>query len=82
MNCKATLPSAECAFDLFDKPSPKTVAGVVVTTAFRASLIAAGAYVAGVRDPKVLALAAFGGAASVEVFVLGWVYMQKRGIVT
>src|SRR5438105_3758919 len=52
--CKATLPSADCAFDFLDAPSPKTVAGLVVTTCFRGSLIAAGAYVFGVRDPKVL----------------------------
>ena len=79
--CKATLPSAECAFDFLDTPNPKTTAGLVVTTAFRASLIAAGAFAAGVRDPKVLIAASVGGALSVEAFVVGWVYLQKRGLV-
>jgi hypothetical protein len=78
--CKATLPSAECAFDFIDG-QPGSTLGVLGTTAFRALLIAGGAYAAGVRDPRTLLAASLGGALAVEGFVIGWVYMQKKGVV-
>lgn len=80
MNCKATLPSAECAFD-FIEGKPGSGAGVIGTTLFRACLIGLGAYLVGVRDRDTLLKVSLGGAASVEAFVIGWVYMQKRGLV-
>lgn len=80
MFCKATLPSAECAFD-FIEGKPGSTMGIIGTTAFRACLIGAGAYIAGVRDRDTLLKAAIGGAISVEAFVLLWVYLQHQKLV-
>lgn len=67
----ASLPSSDSAQALV-RGEPGALVGVLVTTALRAGLVAAGAYAAGVRGTA-LKRAAIGGALAIEVFVLAWV---------
>jgi hypothetical protein len=74
--CPATLPSAQSAADLVEG-KPGSLRRVETHMALRAALLVPGLYLAGVRDPKKLALGALGGAAGIETFVLIYQLVQK-----
>lgn len=73
--CEATLPSSS-AVDKLMNGDAWAIPAVVLSTALRAGLISAGAYLAGVRGTDV-AKAGIGGALGIEAFVLGYVGYQK-----
>jgi hypothetical protein len=75
--CEATLPSSSAVDRLFEG-DPWAVPAVIVSTALRGGLVAAGAYAAGVRGENV-AGAGLGGALFIEAFVIAWVGYQKLG---
>jgi hypothetical protein len=74
--CPATLPSAQSAADLVEG-KPGSLGRVAAHMTLRAGLLAPGIFLAGVRDPKKLALASLGGSAGIECFVLGYQLIQK-----
>jgi hypothetical protein len=63
------LPSVRSARDYLEGREGGLVR-VLVSTAGRAVIIAAGAWVAGLREPRRLVAAAVGGAVAIELFVL------------
>ncbi len=69
------LPSVKSARRFIDG-EPGGLAAVALSTAGRAIIIGAGAWVAGVRDTRRLFAAAVGGAVAIELFVL-W-YTARR----
>jgi hypothetical protein len=69
------LPSVRSARD-FIEGREGGFQSVLVSTAGRAIIIAAGAWVAGVREPRRLVAAAVGGAVAIELFVL-WYTAQE-----
>lgn len=73
----SSLPSSDAAAR-FVMGEEGAFGGVVSSTLLRALLIAAGMYVAGIRDEKTLVKAALGGAIGIEVFVLFYVWQNAE----
>jgi hypothetical protein len=72
------LPSVRSARDYLEGREGGLVR-VLVSTAGRAVIIAAGAWVAGVREPRRLVAAAVGGAVAIELFVLWYTAREVDG---
>lgn len=71
-----TLPSSTAAYRMI-AGDEHALGSVVLSTAGRAALVGAGAWVAGVRGRQ-LWRAALGGAIGIEVFVLLYAWWQLR----
>lgn len=74
----ATLPSSTAVADLL-QGKPGAITHVVLSTALRAALIAAGLYtIGGIRDQRTLVRGSIGAALAIEVFVFFWVWQNMN----
>jgi|GEM_PF-1823514 hypothetical protein len=75
--CPAALPSGSSAAALLGGDW-RALPLAVGHTALRATLVGAGLYLAGERDPKRLVKNAAAGSLAIEAFVLGWAAWKLR----
>lgn len=73
----SSLPSSDAAarFVMGEEGAWKDI---ITSTLLRAVLIAAGMYVAGIRDRTTLTKAAIGGAVGIEMFVLAYIWRNHE----
>jgi hypothetical protein len=75
LKCRIGLPSSSAVENLLDGDA-SAIGPVIGSMAGRAALVGLGAYAAGLRGGNV-ARAGIGGAVMIELFVLGWVAMNR-----